>query len=218
MRNIDHVLAAGGDSNLTAIHDTRDRLLPTTHRLGVILETLTTLETLSHALDASQNVKQNGYLKLVNFLAYHKGRLEGLVVGIEVLKEAVRDTSHIVSFALYRSNLAFVSLADGKKTTLGLDYTMTSQMLNLNNRMVELNNRMLYSNEQLLRLGTRNFDDNATVKVVTILTLIYLPASLVSVSNAVELSKLETIESAFGILTFALRIIVCFWYELVQVR
>lgn len=83
----------------------------------------------------------------------------------------------------YYSNIAFVSFADLKKTTIGLDYTMTSQMLNLNNRMVELNNRMLYSNEQLLRLGTRNFDDNATVKVVTILTLIYLPASLVSVST-----------------------------------
>lgn len=67
------------------------------------------------------------------------------------------------------------------ETTLGLNYRMTSQILDLNNRMVELNNRMLYSNEQLLRLGTRNFDDNATVKVVTILTLVYLPASLVSV-------------------------------------
>ncbi|CAG8214147.1 unnamed protein product [Penicillium olsonii] len=171
MRNIDHVLTAGGDSNLTAIHYTRDRLLPTTHRIGVILETLTTLGKLSHALDSSQSGRQNGYLKLANFLAYHQRRLEGLVVGIEVLKEAVKDTWHI--------------------TTIGLDYTMTSQMLNLNNRMVELNNRMLYSNEQLLRLGTRNFDDNATVKVVTILTLIYLPASLVSSVFGMNLFKFD---------------------------
>lgn len=97
MRNIDHVLTAGGDSNLTAIHYTRDRLLPTTHRIGVILETLTTLGKLSHALDSSQSGRQNGYLKLANFLAYHQRRLEGLVVGIEVLKEAVKDTWHIVS-------------------------------------------------------------------------------------------------------------------------
>lgn len=55
-------------------------------------------------------------------------------------------------------------------------------MLDLNNRMVELNDRMLSANEQLLQLGNNNFVDNATVKVVTILTLIYLPASLVSVS------------------------------------
>jgi hypothetical protein len=47
---------------------------------------------------------------------------------------------------------------------------MTSQMLDLNNRMVELDNRMSYTNEQLLQLGARNFDENATVKVVTILT------------------------------------------------
>ena len=68
------------------------------------------------------------------------------------------------------------------QTTLGLDFRMTNQMLDLNNRMVELNNRMLNANQQLLELGTKSFDDNATVKVVTILTLIYLPASLVSVS------------------------------------
>lgn len=54
-------------------------------------------------------------------------------------------------------------------------------MLNLNISMVDLNNRMLSANEQLLHLGNKSFDDNATVKVVTIVTLIYLPASLVSV-------------------------------------
>jgi hypothetical protein len=58
---------------------------------------------------------------------------------------------------------------------------MTSKMLNLNMSMVDLNNRMLSANQQLLTLGTKSFDDNATVKVVTIVTLIYLPASLVSV-------------------------------------
>lgn len=58
---------------------------------------------------------------------------------------------------------------------------MTSKMLNLNISMVHLNNRMLSANEQLLHLGNKSFDDNATVKVVTIVTLIYLPASLVSV-------------------------------------
>lgn len=58
---------------------------------------------------------------------------------------------------------------------------MTSKMLNLNISMVDLNNRMLSANEQLLLLGNKSFDDNATVKVVTLVTLIYLPASLVSV-------------------------------------
>ncbi|OKP09602.1 hypothetical protein PENSUB_5034 [Penicillium subrubescens] len=55
-------------------------------------------------------------------------------------------------------------------------------MLDLSNRMVELNNRLLTVNGGLLELGKENFDENATVKVVTLVTLIYLPASLVSVS------------------------------------
>ena len=62
-------------------------------------------------------------------------------------------------------------------------------MLDLNNRMVELNNRMLNANEQLLQLGSSSFVDNATVKVVTILTLIYLPASLVSVRTISQYPK-----------------------------
>ncbi|KZN86780.1 hypothetical protein EN45_053290 [Penicillium chrysogenum] len=64
-------------------------------------------------------------------------------------------------------------------------------MLDLNNRMVELNNRMLNANQQLLELGTKSFDDNATVKVVTILTLIYLPASLVSSIFGMNLFKFD---------------------------
>ncbi|CAI7590542.1 unnamed protein product [Penicillium bialowiezense] len=181
MRNIDHYLSAGGDSNLTAIHSTRDRLLPTTYRLGVILETLTRLITLSNSLASQKDGATEGYVKLGTFLAYHKDRLEGLVVGVEILKEKIKDIL----------NMPLGPVADHMETTLGLNYRMTSQILDLNNRMVELNNRMLYSNEQLLRLGTRNFDDNATVKVVTILTLVYLPASLVSSVFGMNLFKFD---------------------------
>lgn len=37
-------------------------------------------------------------------------------------------------------------------------------------------------NNKMLKLTNETFDDNATVRVVTIVTLIYLPASFVSVS------------------------------------
>ncbi|CAG8908811.1 unnamed protein product [Penicillium egyptiacum] len=171
LRNIDHVLTAGGDSNLTAIHNTRDLLLPTSYRLRVILETLTKLGHLSSVLDSQYNSADNGFQKLVTCVAYHKARLEGFVVGVEVLKEKVKDILNM--------------------TTLGLDFRMTNQMLDLNNRMVELNNRMLGANQQLLELGTKSFDDNATVKVVTILTLIYLPASLVSSIFGMNLFKFD---------------------------
>ncbi|KAJ6132704.1 hypothetical protein N7471_007919 [Penicillium samsonianum] len=171
LRNIDHFLTAGGDSNLTAIHNTRDLLLPTSYRLRVILDTLTKLGHLSSVLSSQHNGADNGFQKLVTCVAYHKDRLEGCVVGVEVLKEKVKDILNM--------------------TTLGLDFRMTHQMLDLNNRMVELNDRMLSANEQLLQLGNNNFVDNATVKVVTILTLIYLPASLVSSIFGMNLFKFD---------------------------
>jgi hypothetical protein len=37
-------------------------------------------------------------------------------------------------------------------------------------------------NNKMLKLTNETFDDNATVRVVTLVTLIYLPASFVSVS------------------------------------
>lgn len=39
-------------------------------------------------------------------------------------------------------------------------------------------------NNKMLKLTNETFDDNATVRVVTVVTLIYLPASFVSVSMA----------------------------------
>ncbi|KAJ5816967.1 hypothetical protein N7447_009200 [Penicillium robsamsonii] len=171
LRNIDHFLTAGGDSNLTAIHNTRDLLLPTSYRLRVILDTLIRLGHLSSVLASQHDGADNGFQKLATCMAYHKDRLEGLVVGVDVLKEKIKDILNM--------------------TTLGLDFRMSSQMLDLNNRMVELNNRMLNANEQLLQIGTKNFDDNATVKVVTILTLIYLPASLVSTFFGMNLFKFD---------------------------
>lgn len=68
---------------------------------------------------------------------------------------------------------------------------MTHEMLELNNRMVVLNDRMIKAN-----------------KVVTILTLIYLPASLMSVRSDTPMPQ-NTISSH--------SLIVYFRDELVQV-
>ena len=79
--------------------------------------------------------------------------------------------------------LTLKSLPNSLQIEIGLSFRMTSKMLDVNNRMVDLNQSMLEANKQLLQLGNKNFDDNATVKIVTLVTLIYLPASLVSVSK-----------------------------------
>jgi hypothetical protein len=43
-------------------------------------------------------------------------------------------------------------------------------------------------NNKMLKLTNETFDDNATVRVVTLVTLIYLPASFVSVRILASLS------------------------------
>ncbi|KUM64230.1 hypothetical protein ACN42_g2875 [Penicillium freii] len=154
LRNIDRVLTAGGTTNLTAIHNTRDLLVPTSYRLRVILDTLAKLGDLSSVLSSQHNSADNGFQKLVTCVGYHEDRLEGCVVGVEVLKEKVKDILNM--------------------STLGLDVRMTHEMLDLNNRMVVLNDRMIKAN-----------------KVVTILTLMYLPASLMSSIFGMNLFKFD---------------------------
>lgn len=63
----------------------------------MILETLTRLITLSNSLASQKDGATEGYVKLGTFLAYHKDRLEGLVVGVEILKEKIKDILNMVS-------------------------------------------------------------------------------------------------------------------------
>jgi hypothetical protein len=47
---------------------------------------------------------------------------------------------------------------------------------------IDINNKMLELNNKLVKLTNKSLDENATVRIVTLVTLIYLPASFVSVS------------------------------------
>jgi hypothetical protein len=48
---------------------------------------------------------------------------------------------------------------------------------------IDINNKMLDLNNKLVKLTNKSLDENATVRIVTLVTLIYLPASFVSVSR-----------------------------------
>lgn len=97
MRNIDRVLTAGGATNLAVIHNTRDLLVPTSYRLRVILDTLAKLGDLSSGLSSRHNSTDNGFQKLVTRVGYHEDHLEGCIVGVEVLKEKIKDILNMVS-------------------------------------------------------------------------------------------------------------------------
>lgn len=55
---------------------------------------------------------------------------------------------------------------------------------------IDINNKMLDLNNKLLKLTDESLDGNTTVRIVTLVTLIYLPASFVSVSVILQQSKI----------------------------
>ncbi|CAI7571700.1 unnamed protein product [Penicillium manginii] len=160
-----------GDGNIADIHNARNRLLEIPSQLMTTLETLQKLENISRDSASQQKNKDNGFGKLATSAIYYKDHLEPLLNGVEIIKERVKDTLNIIE--------------------ISLSFRMTSKMLDLNNRMVDVNKSMLDANKQLLQLGNRNFDDNATVRIVTLVTLIYLPASLVSSVIGMNLFNFE---------------------------
>lgn len=168
-----------GDGNLADIHDTRNRLLDLPSRLMTTLDTLQKLEAVSLASSSQQRNKENDFGKLATSALYYKEHLEPLVKGVDIIKEKVKDTLNMIE--------------------IGLSFRMTSKMLDVNNRMVDLNQNMLDANKQLLQLGNKNFDDNATVKIVTLVTLIYLPASLVSSVLGMNLFDFDNDTAGFKI-------------------
>lgn len=167
-----------GDGNIADIHHARNRLLEIPSQLMTTLVTLQKLENMSRDTASQQKNKDNGFGRLATSAAYYKDHLEPLLNGVEIIKERVKDTLGIVSRLLHSF---WWTVPDTFQIEIGLSFRMTSKMLDLNNRMVDLKKSMLGANKQLLQLGNRNFDDNATVRIVTLVTLIYLPASLVSV-------------------------------------
>lgn len=111
----------------------------------------------------SAELMQQELLAYGNRLGSHLSNAEGLNERIEATIGLVSTT--LLCFGNY--NLRHV-----------LIYGKLSNLLDLRNQQVsdEINRGML----QLTREGV---DDNATVRVITVFTLIYLPASFIAVSN-----------------------------------
>ncbi|KAJ5886291.1 uncharacterized protein N7473_008965 [Penicillium subrubescens] len=157
------------NEKLKDLHYYGDLILPIRFRLEVAIATLAKLRDLSKEFSSTQDDVNGGFSRLATHTAYHKIRLERLVAGSEVIGHKVKDVLD--------------------KLEIVVNLRLNNKMLDLSNRMVELNNRLLTVNGGLLELGKENFDENATVKVVTLVTLIYLPASLVSSVLGMNLFK-----------------------------
>jgi hypothetical protein len=114
LRNIEHQLTPGDDESVAAIHRTRDLLLPIIYRLKVVLDTVTKLYDLSGTLASQHTNADNGFQRLLPYMAYHKDRLKGIVTGVKMLKEKVQDVLNMVSLGFWdlAINLASTTLTE----------------------------------------------------------------------------------------------------------
>ncbi|KAL3431438.1 hypothetical protein BDV09DRAFT_188408 [Aspergillus tetrazonus] len=130
-----------------------DRLVPLSARLRAALRTLRHLEqisSLSHFKGVSRE-QQGGSMS--GQVAHHITELEGHIESVQVLERKVRGISDLLAVAVTVENQAVT--------------------IDINNKMLDLNNK-------LVKLTNKSLDENATVRIVTLVTLIYLPASFVS--------------------------------------
>ena len=109
----------------------------------------------------------------ISSLETMEGRLKGYVDSLDVLKGRIRNTIDLVSefhdLSCYQGHALFATL----ELTAQIAYTL--------NLVVQ--DSASETNTHLLNLTQDTVDDSATVKIITIVSAIYLPGSFVSVSN-----------------------------------
>ncbi|KAL4756019.1 uncharacterized protein BDW70DRAFT_154510 [Aspergillus foveolatus] len=130
-----------------------DRLVPLAARLRAALHTLRHFEQMNSLLHSKDVSSEQQFRSTSNQLASHITALEGHIESVQVLERKVRGISDLLAVAVTVENQA-------------VTIDINNKMLDLNNKLVELTNKSL--------------DENATVRIVTLVTLIYLPASFVS--------------------------------------
>ncbi|GFF98939.1 isoform 2 of receptor-interacting serine/threonine-protein kinase 4 [Aspergillus udagawae] len=130
-----------------------DKLASLTSRLGVALTTLHRLEKINSLFISKGFSTDREFQTVADDLTYHITCLEGNLESVNVLERKVRAISDLLAVTLTVENQAVT---------------------------IDINNKMLGLNNKLLKLTDESLDGNATIRIVTLVTLIYLPASFVS--------------------------------------
>jgi hypothetical protein len=129
----------------------------------VLVQTLTNINTALATNVPSLGESSYGVHQELQIMEH---RLESHINAAETLAQRVQATLGLVRD---RTNLP--------KRTILLTYLQLTNLLDVGN---QANSREIST--RILRLTQEGVDDNATVKVITVFTLIYLPASFMAVS------------------------------------
>ncbi|EAU34058.1 conserved hypothetical protein [Aspergillus terreus NIH2624] len=150
----------------------RDKIVTLASQVGVALTTLQRLDKINTEFRARGFTSDLDHQTVGDSFTYQIMSLEGYLKSVGVLERRVRSISDMLPVALTLENQA-----------LALD----SQRLTN-----EINN-------QMLELTSQSFDENITVRVVTLVTLIYLPASFVSTLLGMNLFDFDNSNHGFSI-------------------
>jgi Mg2+ and Co2+ transporter CorA len=139
--------------------------MPLSSMLRAKLGLLDALEQMSVKFAAETTNSQNEHgLVQTNFFRARKSSVEALMASANGLQKRIHGVLNLVSFESLKVS----------RTTLTLE--KLADTLNLKNQL-----ELAKTNSHLLSLQRESVDDNETVKVITVVTLIYLPASFVAV-------------------------------------
>ncbi|KAJ0423940.1 hypothetical protein BJY00DRAFT_299447 [Aspergillus carlsbadensis] len=177
-----------------------DRLVPLAARLRAALHTLCQFEHTNSLLHSKQFSSEEQRQSTADQVAHHISGLKGHIESVQVLERKVRGISDVLAVAVTVENQAVT--------------------IDINNKMLELNNK-------LVKLTNKSLDENVTVRIVTLVTLIYLPASFASTllgMNLFDFGESGDLEIShhfwiFIVLAVPLTVLtVGSWYWLVQRR
>ncbi|OOF94503.1 hypothetical protein ASPCADRAFT_397324 [Aspergillus carbonarius ITEM 5010] len=131
-----------------------DVILPLSSWMGVAQATISKMQEINTLLYTKGFSTENNYDRVSGDLASYKVNLEGHLRSVRVLERKAQGISDLV----------------GSKVTFDKEITNKFTIIAV----------IIDINQSMLKLTDEGFDDNATVKVVTLVTLIYLPASFVA--------------------------------------
>ncbi|KAL2035133.1 hypothetical protein VTO58DRAFT_101050 [Aureobasidium pullulans] len=155
----DHpVLKANTLATLRALED--KIIFRTLGGLKTALKIVHALDTLNERIYVDSHVEPEAFNKMKESLNNFSETLQGHTQSVEIMEK--RLTATISSW---------------------------SSLLELRNQSIELKNQRTAeeTNRLMLRLNLKSVDDNTTVKLITIFTLVYLPASFVASLFGMEL-------------------------------
>ncbi|RHZ45216.1 uncharacterized protein CDV56_102871 [Aspergillus thermomutatus] len=160
-----------GLSMLLELQHLGDKLLSISPWIAVTLSIISRLEETNALFHARDAIPNRDFQRMAEEMKYYRTPLEGHLKTLEFLEKKVQGILNQLAVAFSLQN---------QVTSIGINDTFGI-------------------NDKMLKLTSDTVDDSATVRVVTLVTLIYLPASFVATFLGMNLFSFGESGSGFSI-------------------